>query len=443
MNVVTPLGQHARTAPLADASPGRVFAWRGGRPVPAAEFLADVAALAARAGTERHCVNLCEDRYRFLVAFGAALATGRTTLLPSSRTVTVLAELRAAYPDAEAIVDEAVDQALAGRSAPARAAVVIADEAEVAIGFTSGSMGAPAPHRKRWGAFRQSSARLLGVIESQLGDAAPATLVATVPPQHMFGLETSVLLPWFSRYAVHSGRPLLPADVARALAEVPEPRILVSTPLHLDALVASGIKLPRIALVLCATAPLQQELALAVECEYDTRLCEIFGSTETCAIAHRRTAEEQEWHLFPGVALQPQGDTTRVLADWLPPETLLQDLVELLPGERFVLRGRNSDMVEIAGKRASLADLNRRLQAVPGVRDAFLFQPDAGGTVRRVAALVVAPGLDAAEILACLRHSVDPAFLPRPLLLVDALPRNEVGKLPRERALALLNGGRH
>jgi acyl-coenzyme A synthetase/AMP-(fatty) acid ligase len=33
---------------------------------------------------------------------------------------------------------------------------------------------------------------------------------------------------------------------------------------------------------------------------------------------------------------------------------------------------------------------------------------------------------------------VDPAFLPRPLLLVDALPRNEVGKLPRERVLALL-----
>ena len=442
MNAPTPLEQHSRSALLREGEPGRTFAWRAGRAIPVAEFLADVAALTAEAGAERHCVNLCEDRYRFLVAFGAALATHRTTLLPQSRTVTVLAELRAAYPDAAAIVDDTVELALARRANNTFPRTATADEAEVAIGFTSGSMGAPAPHRKRWGAFKQSSARLLALVESQVANAGGAALVATVPPQHMFGLETSVLLPWFSRIAVHAGRPLLPADVARALAEVPEPRILVSTPLHLETLVASGVRLPPVALVLCATAPLQRELAQAVEQEFDTRLCEIFGSTETCAIAHRRTAEDAEWRLFPGVELVPLPEATRVRAEWLPAGTMLQDVVELLPDRRFALRGRNADMVEIAGKRASLADLNRRLLSVPGVRDAFLFQPDAGGAVRRVAALVVAPGLDAAEILACLRHSVDPAFLPRPLMLVDALPRNEVGKLPRERVLALLRDHR-
>jgi len=31
-------------------------------------------------------------------------------------------------------------------------------------------------------------------------------------------------------------------------------------------------------------------------------------------------------------------------------------------------------------------------------------------------------------------------FLPRPLLRVDALPRNETGKLPRDALLALLRG---
>src|SRR6185436_19092956 len=131
------------------------------------------------------------------------------------------------------------------------------------------------------------------------------------------------------------------------------------------------------------------------EQEFDTRLCEIFGSTETCAIAHRRTALDTEWRLFPCVTLVPLAEATRVQADWLPAGTMLQDVVELLPEGRFALRGRNADMVEIAGKRASLADLNRRLLSVPGVRDAFLFQPDTGGAVWRVAALVVAPGLDA------------------------------------------------
>ena len=44
------------------------------------------------------------------------------------------------------------------------------------------------------------------------------------------------------------------------------------------------------------------------------------------------------------------------------------------------------------------------------------------------------------EIMAELRRSIDEVFLPRPLLLVDALPRDETGKLPRSSLLALYRG---
>ncbi|MGQ0810317.1 MAG: AMP-binding enzyme, partial [Nitrospiraceae bacterium] len=50
----------------------------------------------------------------------------------------------------------------------------------------------------------------------------------------------------------------------------------------------------------------------------------------------------------------------------------------------------------------------------------------------RLTAFVVAPGMSAAAILAKLRQRIDPAFLPRPLYLVEALPRNETGKLTRQ-----------
>ena len=62
--------------------------------------------------------------------------------------------------------------------------------------------------------------------------------------------------------------------------------------------------------------------------------------------------------------------------------------------------------------------------------------------IRRVAALVVAPGLSAQEVRQRLAPSVDPAFLPRPLLVVAALPRNDVGKLPREALLQAIKGHR-
>jgi acyl-coenzyme A synthetase/AMP-(fatty) acid ligase len=166
----------------------------------------------------------------------------------------------------------------------------------------------------------------------------------------------------------------------------------------------------------------------------------MFGATETCIFAARRTAVESSWQLYPGVTLQPTGDGTLVNAPWFAEPTLLQDIVELQPGNRFVVRGRNSDLIEVAGKRASLADLTRRVLAVDGVKDACVLQPDGEqvGVIRRVAAVVVAPGLSSKQILERLARSVDPAFMPRPLLIVDRLPRNEVGKLSRDEVLKLL-----
>ena len=56
----------------------------------------------------------------------------------------------------------------------------------------------------------------------------------------------------------------------------------------------------------------------------------------------------------------------------------------------------------------------------------------AADDVWRVAALVVAPDLEKSEILAALSERINPVFLPRPLYMVESLPRNAMGKLPRE-----------
>ena len=121
---------------------------------------------------------------------------------------------------------------------------------------------------------------------------------------------------------------------------------------------------------------------------------------------------------------------------------MLQDIVELLPGHAFHLCGRNADLVEIAGKRASLAELTRRLLALAGVSDAVVLQLDDedGGGVRRIAALVVAPDRCESSLREELGLAIDPVFLPRPLRRVAALPRNETGKLARSAVLAMLRG---
>jgi acyl-coenzyme A synthetase/AMP-(fatty) acid ligase len=420
--------------------------WQRGTAVTAGEFLGQVLALAEALPDEPFLVNLCEQRANFLVAWCAALVRGQTNLLPASRAPQVIADARAGYPRNHLVDDERVQMVLARGPLP-RSAVPpqIAADHVVQIGFTSGSTGTPTAHAKRWGSVHFNTRFNAERIRECIADAtALPTVIATVPPQHMYGTETSVLLPLLGRMAVHTARPLFPGDVAGALAQVPAPRVLVTTPVHLRTLLASSQDYPPVAVVVSATAPLDAALALRVARGLKAPLLEMFGSTETCVIASRLTASESGWRLYPGVTLEPAADHTWVRAPWFDQATRLQDVVEVADG-RMVLRGRNVDMIEIAGKRASLSDLTRRLLGIPGVQDAVVFQPsdaeaEAQGVARvqRVAAAVVAPALSAAEILNAMAQSVDPVFLPRPLLRVAALPRNELGKTTRAQLLQLL-----
>ena len=59
---------------LSAADPARVLAWREGEAVSVAQFLAHVQAVAEILPTAAAAVNLCEDRYAFLVAFCATAA---------------------------------------------------------------------------------------------------------------------------------------------------------------------------------------------------------------------------------------------------------------------------------------------------------------------------------------------------------------------------------
>ncbi|CAN5615602.1 xanthomonadin biosynthesis 3-hydroxybenozate--AMP ligase XanA2 [soil metagenome] len=445
------------TSPLASGDDGRAIAFGPAGEVSLSTFLGHVRGLAACLPDQPFVLNLCEDRYRFLVAFCAAVLRGQVTLLPPARTRAAIDEVRLQHPDSYGLgdVDARGSEALSSLSHYLRIPDALAsreggplrieDDAVVAIGFTSGSTGAPQPNPKTWAGFRASTAQNLVALADLWPVGAMPRIVATVPPQHMYGMELSVLLPLLGGASVHGGRPFFPHDIARALQEAAGPRLLVTTPVHLRALVdaaaqAHSTPLPALAGLVSATAPLPQALAAEAEARFGCEVRELFGSTETCIIARRRSALGEAWTPLPGVRLQPQPDGTLVHAAHLPGPVALADLVEAAPDGSFRLRGRQADLLEIAGKRASLADLSRRLLAIPGVEDGVVFQLDTAGAGRvgRIAALVVAPELGEAQITAALRAAVDPVFLPRPLRRVPALPRNETGKLPRAALLGLL-----
>ena len=416
-----------------------VFAWRPTGAVRVRDFLADAAALRPRLPPGRHLLNVCQDRYRFVVGFAAGLLDGRISLQPSSQSPETLRRLQADYPDIACLADGDFDSLdLRRLDFPENTAVDPESIGEIpelpggrvaACLFTSGSTGMPMPHAKTWGRLvrngRAEAARL-GLLER------PHHIVGTVPVQHAFGFESTFLLGLHGGCPFWSGKPFYPQDIAAALASVPRPRLLVTTPLHLAALVASGIELPPVDLLLSATAPLSARLAAEAEGRFSAPLHEIYGSTETGQVASRQTTADPSWQPLPNVMLDQEDDLTFASGGHIEGRIALSDVIELRPDGRFLLLGRHADLVNIAGKRTSLAYLNHQITAIDGVRDAAFFLPDdapADG-IARLAAFVVAPGLERRALLHALRARIDPIFLPRPLVLVDALPRNSVGKLP-------------
>lgn len=439
---------------LAAADLDRPFAWRPDGVRRVRDFLADAAALAASLPPGDALLNLCEDRYHFAVGFAGGLLAGRISLQPSSQSAETLRRLAAEFPAAHCLCDgdfawqglpRVALPPLAGDperridAIPAVAAGQIA-----AILFTSGSTGLPQAQVKTWGklvANGRAGAAALGL------DRQPHGLIGTVPVQHSYGFESTFLLALHGSCPFWSGKPFFPQDIADALAAMPRPRLLVTTPFHLNALLAAELELPAIDLWLSATAPLARDLAAAAEARSGTPLLEIYGSTESGQLASRRTTATAAWQALPGVRLEQQGTTTWASGDHVEGRVALGDTIELQADGSFLLLGRHADLINIAGKRTSLAYLDHQIQAIPGVVDAAFFLPDAGGPdgIARLTAFVVAPGGDRRALLAALRERIDPIFLPRPLLLVDALPRNATGKLTRSSLLALhaAKVGRH
>ena len=419
---------------------GAAFAYRKGRRISVERFLADAARLAGALPDRNYLLNLCTDRYHFAVGFAAALLRRQVNLLPPNETPDLIERLASQYPGVHCLSDRAtglpplettVFPELDTGEVPASPVPDVSESRVAAIVFTSGSTGEPVPFRKSWGSLVRVAAAEIDIL--RLGARPGMALLGTVPPQHVFGLETTVLVPMQGGLALHARRPFYPADIREELASLPRPRALVTTPVHLRALLAEADDLPPADFLLCATAPLSPQLAARAEARFAAPLYEIYGCSEAGQVATRHTVESVEWRALRGVKLRSDGEGTWVRGGHVESEILLADVIELRGKGRFLLHGRTADLVNIAGKRTSLAHLNYHLNSIEGVSDgAFVVPEQAGEAVTRLTAYVVAPGLTSEALMAALRRRIDAAFLPRPLHFVEALPRNATGKLPRQ-----------
>lgn len=430
------------------------LAWSKGQAISAGQFIAEAQALAATLPAGRP-VNLCQDRVHFALGLAAALIRGQTSLMPPNALPDTLSQIPVGGGEPYLLIDE-VPPATGGLrthtvrrlpvSAPAQEVPQIAVDLQAVCLLTSGSTGAPQPHAKRWGPLVANIAAEAERLAEFLRQPTLSglTLVGTVPAQHSYGFESTVLLALLGGASFEAGRPFYPADIADALGQVPEPRALVTTPFHLKTLVLAGLPLPQAALTLSATAPLSPLLAAQAEAALGGPLVEIYGCTEAGQVASRRTTLGESWTTLGALQISADrsGEEERfmVAGGHVVEPTPLADVLVLQDSRHFKLLGRANDLIHVAGKRSSLAHLNFHLNRIEGVEDGAFWLPDdlAEGIVRTMA-FVVAPRLSAKDVIAALREHLEPAFVPRRVIHVDRLPREATGKLTVAslRALAL------
>lgn len=386
-------------------------------------------ALAARPAATRVLVT-CQRRASFAVALLGAWQAGLAVELPPDAEASTLERL-GHEPEVLSVLDDAAVDSM--HHTPMAQLRRIEDAEPLVLLHTSGSTAAP----RR---FVKSARALLGEVEAlyrTFGDA-PATFLATVPPQHLYGLLFGILLPLRRGATVVDAPTLFPEDVLAAL-RTHEVTVLVSTPTHLRALTTLPRPWPRGLTVLTSSAPLPPALHESLAREQGWIVHDVFGSTETGGVA-TRSKPGAHWRPLAGVVVradEPDG-YLEVDSTWTS-VARADDRVRMLDDGTFEHLGRHGHVAKVGGKRVDVDVMETALRRIPHVTDAAVLVQDDPLRGSRLVAFVAGLPADAADVVrVALATEFDAVLIPRRIIL-GPLPREESGKLRRARLEALLD----
>ncbi len=331
------------------------------------------------------------------------------------------------------------------------------------VKLTSGSTGTPR-------GIATPSAALMAdddALVASIGLTAADRFLATIPLSHSYGLS-SLALPALVRGTVlavpEEGSVYDPFVTAAAT----EATFFPTVPAYLDALVRMSDPPPRpecLRLVITAGAPLAATTSARFRERFGLPVHVFYGSSECGGICYDREGGAAERGTVGSpvegvrVTLEPvegsNGDgagaviveSPAVACGCLPePDERLAagrfragDLATWRDGE-LVLRGRLDSQVNIKGKKVDPREVESVLAQLAGVEEAAVLGVSASGRCGEVLRAVIAcrPGrLTAEEVVAWCRSHLSAHKVPRSVILVEALPRNDRGKLDRPALLAL------
>ncbi|HEX3972859.1 MAG TPA: AMP-binding protein [Stellaceae bacterium] len=393
---------------------------------------------------------VCEDSAEFLVGLLTLAALGCHIVLPPN-----------AQPGTLKLFADSVDFLLTDQPVPDFGTVHVLEEVQARVDriainnaaidfFTSGSTGA----MKRVGKSLAVLQREGETLERVWGEALEQDTQAfgTVSHQHIFGLAFKVIWPFLSGRCFAGQNYLTWESLLRDLTPG---ALIVSSPAHLTRLGGLEALLPvrQPRLIFSAGAPLPPAAVSETDAIFGVAPVEIFGSTETSALAWRRgLSVEPLWRLLPGITARANDDG---LLEVRSPFVLgrepcvLSDRVAFTADDSFRFLGRADSVLKIEGKRVNILELEQRIASLLWIKAAAVaLMPGARLRLGAVASLSPAGAAALAEqgkfrFVRALRRELldshDPAVLPRRWRFIDEIPIDRMGKRRSSEIAALLD----
>ncbi|MGU3415326.1 AMP-binding protein [Enterobacteriaceae bacterium C34A] len=358
------------------------IAWLGAREWRLGELRHDVVTLVqALENQPGERWALCfENSYLFIVALLATLHAGKVPVIPGHCRASLLNEQQALFDGilSENLLDCEAPQIVvaSAEDAPHRDVTLPPVPADSYVElFTSGSTGQPKKIIKPIALLDAEASMLHARFEQRLEGCR---VVASVVPQHLYGLTFRIFLPMACGLPLHASMLYYAEQLSALPAE--HRYVFISSPAFLKRL-DPQLAPPPVDMILSAGGMLPWKEVKETQSWLNVWLDEIYGSTETGIIAWRQRIDNgTSWQLFPGVTLRAEGEEWRLLSPLLNDESglLLDDMIELVD-DGFRLAGRRGRIVKIEEKRVSLSEVEKRLMALEGIEDAAALPVSRGG----------------------------------------------------------------
>ncbi len=315
-----------------------------------------------------------ENSYRFLVGIIALLTANKTVVVSANNRPHWLSKFQhqfdATLSDEKLYVkdknqlhldftdDESVDT-------PQQCQFQLVGSETISL-FTSGSTGEPKQINKTVACLTNEVATLEKTFSTK---TVGSVVISSVSHLHIYGLLFKLFWPLMTGRSFVNIQINYPEQFLK-LANQYDQFIIISSPALLSRLDLSLEKVsPK--MVFSSGGPLTFQAAQESKQFFSIFPTEILGSTETGGIGYRRQIKPNTiWKLLNGVILSSTHNGTWLESTHVCTQSgiLLDDHLELIDDQHFILKGRNDRVVNIEEKRISLTEIENYLETLDSIK---------------------------------------------------------------------------